>query len=418
MEKTRRAKNLMVIVLFSIFVASISVAFGNDEVFVRAIGGGLGDPNNDRVASMAIYNGHLYVGLNNEATGCEVWRTSIIGGQLGTDWIQVNEDGFGDADNTKIRTLKVFQNKLYAGTRNDNDGCQVWQTGGIGGPPFTDWTQVGGDGFGFPNNNTRVASMALYGGELYAGTANFNRGCQIWKSADGTTWTRVGTQGFGNFINAIASWMMNYNGFLFVGTRNNVSGVEMWRTSGAGGPPYTDWTQVNVDGFGDADNNHASSMAVFNAYLYVGTENQNQGAQVWRTQGADGPPFTDWAQVNVDGFGSPNNVGAMSMVVSNGKLYAGTWNSTGTGQLWRTTNGINWSQVPINGFTGNEIIATMIVGSPFYLGTGNPAGGEVWMQKELPKVVPVLSGGGVLALVMTIGVLAILSLRRKRRLPS
>jgi len=82
----------------------------------------------------------------------------------------------------------------------------------VGGPPFADWTKVGGDGLGSPINNTRINSMAIYDGDLYAGTANFDRGCQVWKSTDGINWTRVGTQGFGDSNNTVASWMISYNG--------------------------------------------------------------------------------------------------------------------------------------------------------------------------------------------------------------
>lgn len=380
----------VIVLVVSVGVVPASVAFGVGEVFVKVVDGGIGDINNDRAASMAIYDGHLYVGLNNGVTGGEVWRVSIAGDQLGTDWVQVNNDGFGDADNDRIRALQVFKNKLYAGTRNTNDGGQIWQTGAVGGPPFTDWTKVGGDGLGYPTNNRRINSMAIYDGDLYAGTANFNRGCQVWKSTDGTTWTRVGTQGFGDSDNTIASWMISYNGYLYVGTRNERDGVEIWRTAGVGGPPYTDWTQVNASGFGDSDNRHAASMAVFNGYLYVGTDNEDTGAEIWRTAGVGGPPYTDWTQVNISGFGSPDNIGAMSMAVSDGQLYVGTWSGTGTGELWRTADGGSWNEVPISGFWGNERIATMIAGSPVYLGTGNPDGAEVWMQ----AVPPVPSVGG------------------------
>jgi hypothetical protein len=379
-------------IMIAAMVAPANVAFGIGEIFVKVVDGGIGDINNDRVASMAIYDGHLYVGLNNGVTGGEVWRVSIVGDELGTDWVQVNDDGFGYDDNDRVRALQVFKTKLYAGTRNPSDGCQIWRTGALGGPPFTDWTKVGGNGLGHPDNNKRIASMTVYGGDLYAGTANFNKGCQVCKSTDGTFWTRVGVRGFGDPDNTIASWMISYNGYLYVGTRNEDTGVEVWRTAGVGGPPYTDWRQVNSDGFGDAGNRHAASMAVFNGCLYVGTDNEDTGAEIWRTAGVGGPPYTDWAQVNISGFGSSDNIGAMSMAVSDGQLYVGTFSGTGTGELWQTADGVNWNNIPISGFWGNERIATMIAGSPVYLGTGNPDGAEVWMQTVPPPPPPPVGG--------------------------
>ena len=393
---------VIVLVLF-VGVVSANVVFGAGEDCVKVVDGGIDDINNDNVASMAIYDGYLYLGLNNEVTGGEVWRVSIVDDQLGTDWAQVNKDGFGDSDNNAIRALQVFEDRLYAGTRNSRDGCELWRTGAVGGPPFTDWTQVGGNGLGRPANNKRVNSMAVYGGELYAGTTNTNKGCQVFKSSDGTTWTRVGTLGFDDQHNTIASWMIAYNGYLHVGTRNEDTGVQIWRSAGVGGPPYTDWEQVNIDGFGDADNKHAASMIAYNGYLYVGTDNEFTGAQIWRTTGSGGPPYTDWEQVNIDGFGSSDNLGAMSMAVTGGQLYVGTFNDTGTGELWCTPNGTSWNNVPISGFEGNERISTMIAGSPVHLGTGNPNGAEFWVYTA-PE--PELSVGGEAYPINKVSVLA------------
>lgn len=340
---------VIVLVLF-VGVVSANVVFGAGEDCVKVVDGGIDDINNDNVASMAIYDGYLYLGLNNEVTGGEVWRVSIVDDQLGTDWAQVNKDGFGDSDNNAIRALQVFEDRLYAGTRNSRDGCELWRTGAVGGPPFTDWTQVGGNGLGRPANNKRVNSMAVYGGELYAGTTNTNKGCQVFKSSDGTTWTRVGTLGFDDQHNTIASWMIAYNGYLHVGTRNEDTGVQIWRSAGVGGPPYTDWEQVNIDGFGSSD-----------------------------------------------------NLGAMSMAVTGGQLYVGTFNDTGTGELWCTPNGTSWNNVPISGFEGNERISTMIAGSPVHLGTGNPNGAEFWVYTA-PE--PELSVGGEAYPINKVSVLA------------
>jgi len=85
------------------------------------------------------------------------------------------------------------------------------------------------------------------------------------------------------------------------------------------------WKQVNQDGFGDV-NNWAiwSGMTAFNDALYVGTENDYSGAEVWRSQ--DG---ITWSQVNQDGFGNVRNADVSSMAVFKGYLYAGTLNEYG-----------------------------------------------------------------------------------------
>ena len=76
------------------------------------------------------------------------------------------------------------------------------------------------------------------------------------------------------------------------------------------------WEQVVGDGagtdngFGNAVNYFAWSMAVFGSYLYVGTYNDTDGAEVWRS--TDG---TAWNQVNTDGFGDLDNLAIYSMAV-------------------------------------------------------------------------------------------------------
>ena len=44
------------------------------------------------------------------------------------DWVQVNADGFGDANNGGAPAMAVFANRLYAGTANYAHGSGVWRT--------------------------------------------------------------------------------------------------------------------------------------------------------------------------------------------------------------------------------------------------------------------------------------------------
>ncbi len=77
---------------------------------------------------------------------------------------------------------------------------------------------------------------------------------------------------------------------LYVGTFNlQGTGCQVWRQDG---PLPADWTQVNLDGFGDPNNIEVSGMAVFahggTTYLYVATQNGATGGEIWRTAGAGG----------------------------------------------------------------------------------------------------------------------------------
>ena len=56
------------------------------------------------------------------------------------------------------------------------------------------------------------------------------------------------------------------------------------------------WIQVNVNGFGDANNFNSDSMAVY-GNLYVVTENTT-GTEVCKYEG------TTWTKENVNGYGN------------------------------------------------------------------------------------------------------------------
>jgi hypothetical protein len=415
MKRRRAMRDRCLVVCFWLLLVASS-AVGQPFSFQPAIQQGMGDANNVRATEMAVMNGYLYVGLNNEVTGCEVWRVSILPRGLGNDWVQVNNDAFGaygSRQNDVIRAMQVFQGKLYVGTGNDQS--IVWKTAAAGVPPFL-WPKSGTNGFGDPTNR-RVNSMAVYDSHLFAGIRRFDLfggplGGRVYTTSDGTTWAQVGPDGFGDANNESVTSLVSFNGHLYAGTRNDVTGVEIWRT---GGSPYTSWEQVNTDGFGDANNDHASSIAVFNGRLYVGTENLVTGAEVWSTAGVGGPPFTDWVQSNTDGFGDSTNGGAMAMLAQGPWLLVGTENSTNTGQLWAMDLGGTWTRNPLYGFAGNERIAGMAADTTVYLGTGNAAGGEVW-DEIFPETVPALAGPGIGLLAVLLALLG-LTVVYKRRQP-
>jgi len=103
-------------------------------------GSGFGDSSNRAIFAMAVCGDYLYVSASWNSTsnnGFEVWRYD------GSNWARVNVDGFdGNSDNWSVRSLQVWNNRLYAGVYNDDDGCQVWEYDG------SSWTQVAQDGFG------------------------------------------------------------------------------------------------------------------------------------------------------------------------------------------------------------------------------------------------------------------------------
>ncbi len=349
-------------------LAGSGVKLTNGLTWTQVSETGFGDANNVEVKSMAVSKGYLYTGNKNSITGTEIWRTTD-----GLTWEQANTDGFGDANNMNVFALVPFGDHLYAATDNSTmgggTGGEVWRTA-----DGTSWEQVNTDGFGDANNIV-AWTMAVFTDTLYVGTANYANGAEIWRSTDGTTWEQANTDGFGDANNVRALSMAAFDGYLYVGTTNSATGSEIWRTADG-----TTWTQVNSDGFGSAANDGTYTLAPFGGYLYAGTRNRSTGGQLWRT--ADG---TTWESVITDGFGDTDNDTINVLVALGDDFYAGTARADGatTGaEIWRSSDGTSWTQVNTDGFgvaSNEQINCLAAFGNHYYAGVRNETiGGQVW----------------------------------------
>ncbi len=145
------------------------------------------------------------------------------------------------------------------------------------------------------------------------------------------------------------------------------------------------WKQVNINGFGDADNQGAWALKAYDDALYVSTFNFDTGAEVHRWSSGS------WQRVVSGGFGDRTNVGVDWFAEFEGRLYASTWNDNGNGskggQIWRSPSGDSgsWEWVVDNGF-GDSTNGEIMVLAPFegylYAGTWSydtgVHGAEIW----------------------------------------
>ncbi|MCB1157113.1 MAG: hypothetical protein KDK45_06380, partial [Leptospiraceae bacterium] len=58
-----------------------------------------GDTNNNKITMVAGNGDYLYVGFDNVSTGIEVWRTNVTNPSLESDFSQIGGDGFGSGTN-------------------------------------------------------------------------------------------------------------------------------------------------------------------------------------------------------------------------------------------------------------------------------------------------------------------------------
>jgi hypothetical protein len=86
-----------------------------------------------------------------------------------TIWERVSTPGFGNTNNFSVVAMAEYQGRLYATTRNQLEGAEVWRTNGTG------WEQVLFPGsetngiYGNANINNVWARMVVFNNKLYVG---------------------------------------------------------------------------------------------------------------------------------------------------------------------------------------------------------------------------------------------------------
>ena len=330
---------------------------------------GFGDPQNTGVISLEVFQGKLYAGTSNGNMGGQVWRWQNDG-----QWQPVSEPGFGSGpSNSSIVDLAVFQGHLYAGMGWSADPGQVWRS-----TDGTTWRSVTTDGFG-DGGNIAITNFISFNGMLYAGTGTTGTSAQIWRSQNGKSgsWAQVGPDGPGLAGNVTGFAV--YNDVLYAAIEpadGQPVPAQVWRSSDG-----SDWTVVTADGFGDESNISTGGFGQFGGYLYLGVRNDATGGQIWRT--ADG---TWWEPVLTDGFGNVNNIKIESLWVYQGILHAATFTQQTGVEIWRSADGINWTPFSANGFGNSNNFSTLWNNATaeyqgkVFLGTWNDIdGGELWM---------------------------------------
>ena len=245
----------------------------------------LGDAGNVGIFNMAIFGDALYLGTTNQATGFELWRGDGAGcevppGPCELTWQKLIDNGGGravppgeTADNARIFAFNEFNGDLY------------FTSGETGLTKFVlaEMSRIGPDGrwdliIGQPRDASAMAA-----------DPNFN--CQLEDSlCIPLSGMGIGfgptpfTSGFANY-----GWSLEaHDGVLYAGTLErsdvitvDVEGFDLWRSSDG-----TNWSLVSNDGFGNPFNGGLRTMASTPLGLFVGTANpdtieENGGAEVW-----------------------------------------------------------------------------------------------------------------------------------------
>jgi hypothetical protein len=313
-----------------------------DPQFTQYGVNGLGNPYNRYAWSVAIYNNLLYIGIQNEATGAQIWQLDGEGRQR-----RVVSGGLTTSNNIGPRSMAVCLGKLWAGTDNVTDGAEVWNT--------TDgqtWTPVltGGAGVAPTVRSARAMYCASFNGVeyLYIGLQDQQTNGKIIRSRDGLTFQTVINGGFGLSGNSSIHAFKEFNGHLYAGTLNDSTGQQIWRTTdGRTFENVVGPLSQTPGGFGHEQSGSTTDFEVFNGQLYVGNINAFGGFGVYAT-----PDGVNWTKIGEDGFGFRGNDYAWDFIVYENALWLGTLNNLAFFQpgqlgagLWRTFDGTNWQEM-------------------------------------------------------------------------
>ena len=135
-------------------------------------------------------------------------------------------------------------------------------------------------------------------------------------------------------------------------------------------------------------------MEEYMGYFYIGLRNVNTGGEVWRSSNG-----TNWTTVFTGGNGNTDNQRPYGLTAFNNNLYLTMINASTGAEVWESNDGVTWHVIADNGWgdSGNFYAdyidkANAIFNGGLYLGTLNTAtGGEVWLylsnQIFLPLVI-------------------------------
>lgn len=294
-------------------------------------------------------DGRIYLAVAFDSFGATPPPGEIWVSEDGLSFRPIMQDGFGNPDNRGVQALIPYRGWIYAGTKNDVEGFEIWKLRPQPGHPdaYEYVRVVAGGGPSAHNENAGMPiefQGALYWGtQLYVGgvnptSGNAFQGCDIIRINPDDSWdTIVGPNslsgyesGFNHFTNAYLWWMEEHNGWLYAGTFDQGT--------------LLSWLLDNLDSvlayFDQADKDGRSTfLRILDQLLDVEDYYRltHAGADLFKS-----PNGVDWYPVTLDGFENPRNYGWRTMVSApDGYLYLGSANPSEGAQVWRGKRGLH-----------------------------------------------------------------------------
>lgn len=294
------------------------------------------------------------------AAGCKrdlrVYET--VTGDDGSIWEQVSKPGFGNKNNGSIVSMAEFQDSLYAVTRNDMSGFELWRTS------FGRWEKMRIPGFTdsvFHDLMINVWSdLIVFQDKLYVAVSSGYQGSKLYKSAgfeiwrfDGRRWEAVVSHTLGpqvtGRISSIAGCAAGDGSSTAEFTDSDASwavdqfkGGILWITSGAGkGRAFdiasntADTLTVQQNEAAGTDEDTVCDNQTFDADLPFPP--YSVGAIAERDK------YKITKGVTANGFGELWNKSIVDLEVYKNELYASVgFNYEKGARIWKSADGATW----------------------------------------------------------------------------
>lgn len=364
------------IVLFATFIISIffSHTFGN-QMFInqnqkrifnieweQVVDQGFSNINNLHAWSMEEYKGFIYVGTRNVVDGCQIYRSET--GDENT-WIKVNHNGFDiDSKSEGARHMIVYADLLWIITISWEFGAQVWVTNGekSDSDDIINWKKANTNGFGQGNITRETRGLAIFNDKLYVGCGSKDNHPLLYRY-DGST----------EFINIDpTNWTLVKDWYEDPEYRSNLFLVgDLFNFTDSNGKNYLYATVIT--GVTPLYRELINNFSIINLLKTLKIMFFEKG-QIWRYDSIN------WELVGNEVFKNTNQM-VSTFVALNNSLYACTANWFG-GEIWKTEDGINWSQIIKRGFYSPFnfwIWKLFVYDNKLIAGTLNPVlGCEIW----------------------------------------
>jgi SAM-dependent methyltransferase len=347
----------------AIYIPTWSPRLGPGPVLLRSYDGkhfeqvskpGLGDPTVTTIRSVVSFKGKLFISptgtTKNHFSANIPDRLVILAGTdlEKNDWQLACEPFFGDKTNEGVFCMAVFNNFLYAGTANGEEGFQIWKTNGQGPLPYR-WTRVLAHGCYRGKENQGAVSMAEFNGKLYIGggiLGGYDRPRNIgpaspelirvnpddsWELVVGEA--RLTPEGLKSPISGKGS------GF------NSPAAGYFWKICAHDGHLYLGtYDMTNWMSYFYPENMPRRIHRFVKTFGLNAIIENNAGFDLWRS--ADGHR---WTAVSKNGFGNHFNFGIRNMVSSPHGLFIGATNPFGPKVAVKRLSGWRYEDNPTGG---------------------------------------------------------------------